>query len=263
MSFSLEVWRGFRKTSDSLVLFLYLSPKKTVRQSISSVFPQEQASPLTWEAAAGGWEVGVGAGRFWRTSSGGGTGNTTGEALEGSLLTSNTSIGPDVLFRRIWYFLCPLRIYKRTKTRHFWAATKKKKQPPMIHNPLTASGIGTSSCVPLGARMANSVSPVKNRKKVEWDEIVQKNKCPKVQVETGYLWKRCRGLHVSHRPLYECVKVLQAWKRDSPSIWEHFYNFLFEALNWKVQYLNTKNKRRLKKWYHKTKRSRLQWKLCF
>lgn len=63
----------------------------------------------TCVVAVGTWEVGVGAGRFCRTSSGGGTGKTTGEALEGSLLTNKTSMGPDVLLRRIWYFRCPLR----------------------------------------------------------------------------------------------------------------------------------------------------------
>lgn len=65
-----------------------------------------------------GWEVGAGAGRFWRTSSGGGTGRTTGEALDGSLLTSKTSIGPEELLRRIWHFLCPLMgcIWTQTKT---------------------------------------------------------------------------------------------------------------------------------------------------
>lgn len=65
-----------------------------------------------------GWEVGAGAGRFWRTSSGGGTGKTTGEALDGSLLTSKTSIGPEELLRRIWHFLCPLMgcIWTQTKT---------------------------------------------------------------------------------------------------------------------------------------------------
>lgn len=68
----------------------------------------------TWEAAVG-WEVGVavGVGRLWRTSSGGGTGTTTGAALDGSLLTSKTSMGPVELLRRIWYFLCPLRIWRK------------------------------------------------------------------------------------------------------------------------------------------------------
>lgn len=63
----------------------------------------------TWEATVDCGEVGVdvGVGRLWRTSSGGGTGRTTGEALDGSLLTSKTSMGPVELLRRIWYFLCP------------------------------------------------------------------------------------------------------------------------------------------------------------
>lgn len=74
--------------------------------------------------AVGTWEVGVGAGRFCRTSSGGGTGKTTGEALEGSLLTNKTSMGPDVLLRRIWYFRCPLRTCTHTQS-ETWA----KQQP--------------------------------------------------------------------------------------------------------------------------------------
>lgn len=47
------------------------------------------------------------AGRLCSMSSGGGTGNTTGEALAGSLLTRRTSIGPEELFKWIWYFFCP------------------------------------------------------------------------------------------------------------------------------------------------------------
>lgn len=63
-------------------------------------------SVQTWETE--GWEAGVG--RLWRISSGGGTGSTTGAALDGSLLTSKTSMAPVELFRWIWYFLCPLGI---------------------------------------------------------------------------------------------------------------------------------------------------------
>lgn len=47
------------------------------------------------------------AGRLWSMSSGGGTGNTTGEELAGSLFTKRTSIGPEELFKWIWYFFCP------------------------------------------------------------------------------------------------------------------------------------------------------------
>lgn len=74
-----------------------------------SLNKEKVISVWTCVLAVGTWEVGVGAGRFCRTSSGGGTGKTTGEALEGSLLTNKTSMGPDVLLRRIWYFRCPLR----------------------------------------------------------------------------------------------------------------------------------------------------------
>lgn len=62
----------------------------------------------TWEAE--GWGVAAGVGRLWRTSSGGGTDSTTGEALDESLLTSRTSMGPAELLRWIWYLLCPLRL---------------------------------------------------------------------------------------------------------------------------------------------------------
>lgn len=81
-------------------------------------------SVWTCVVAVGNWEVGVGAGRFCRTSSGGGTGKTTGEALEGSLLTNKTSMGPDVLLRRIWYFRCPLRTCTHAQS-EIWA----KQQP--------------------------------------------------------------------------------------------------------------------------------------
>lgn len=50
---------------------------------------------------------GAEAGRLWSRSSGGGTGNTTGEELAGSLFTRRTSIGPEELFKWIWYFFCP------------------------------------------------------------------------------------------------------------------------------------------------------------
>lgn len=75
----------------------------------------EKKTVGTWDAAVVGWEVGVavGVGRLWRTSSGGGTGKTTGAALDGSLLTSKTSMGPVELLRRIWYFLCPLRDWRK------------------------------------------------------------------------------------------------------------------------------------------------------
>lgn len=93
----------------------------------------------TWDAAVGSWEVGVGAGRLWRTSSGGGTGKTTGEALDGSLFTSKTSMGPVELLRRIWYFLCPLRTWMRTQdpvwdTRHnsSWTNGAFKARKPHI-----------------------------------------------------------------------------------------------------------------------------------
>ncbi len=52
--------------------------------------------------------VEAGVDRLWSMSSGGGTGSTTGEELEGSLFTSRTSMGPAELFRWIWYFFCPL-----------------------------------------------------------------------------------------------------------------------------------------------------------
>lgn len=84
--------------------------------------------------AVGSWEVGAGAGRFCKTSSGGGTGRTTGEALEGSLLTNKTSIGPDVLLRRIWYFRCPLRTCRhahseiQTQQQQDLKSTEKKQR---------------------------------------------------------------------------------------------------------------------------------------
>lgn len=80
----------------------------------------------TWDAAVVGWEVGVavGVGRLWRTSSGGGTGKTTGAALDGSLLTSKTSMGPVELLRRIWYFLCPLRDWRK----HIHSLTHETQQ---------------------------------------------------------------------------------------------------------------------------------------
>lgn len=53
------------------------------------------------------------AGRLWSMSSGGGTGNTTGEALAGSLFTRRTSIGPEELFKWIWYFFCPFTTWNR------------------------------------------------------------------------------------------------------------------------------------------------------
>lgn len=49
------------------------------------------------------------AGRLWSMSSGGGTGKTTGEALAGSLFTNRTSMGPEELFKWIWYFFCPFK----------------------------------------------------------------------------------------------------------------------------------------------------------
>ena len=118
----------------------------------------------TWDTAVGSWEVGVGAGRLWRTSSGGGTGKTTGEALDGSLFTSKTSMGPVELLRRIWYFLCPLRTWMRAQdpvwdTRHNSDWTKEAFKVHKPHIWLTDSGMGTSSCVPMGARIARSVSP--------------------------------------------------------------------------------------------------------
>lgn len=129
----------------------------------------------------GNWEVGVGAGRFCRTSSGGGTGKTTGEALEGSLLTNKTSMGPDVLLRRIWYFRCPLR----TCT-HAQSETWAKQQPDLreenpLQTSLTDSGMGTSSCVPIGARMARRVSPVEGGG--EWEQLLlsERAKCLQIQ----------------------------------------------------------------------------------
>lgn len=50
--------------------------------------------------------VGVGAGCCVR-SSGGGTGNATGVDELASLLMSSTWMGPEWLFRLIWYFFCP------------------------------------------------------------------------------------------------------------------------------------------------------------
>lgn len=118
----------------------------------------------TWEATVDCWEVGVddGVGRLWRTSSGGGTGRTTGEELDGSLLTSRTSMGPVELLRRIWYFLCPLTTWtacgnERLETKWQLDGGEKQNKIPQIW--LTDSGTGTSSCVPMGARIARSVSP--------------------------------------------------------------------------------------------------------
>lgn len=130
----------------------------------------------------GNWEVGVGAGRFCRTSSGGGTGKTTGEALEGSLLTNKTSMGPDVLLRRIWYFRCPLRTCTHAQS-EIWA----KQQPdPREENPLqtslTDSGMGTSSCVPIGARIARRVSPVEGGG--EWEQLLLSERAKCLQIQT-------------------------------------------------------------------------------
>lgn len=40
-------------------------------------------------------------------SSGGGTGKATGFDVLDSLLISSTLIGPELLFKLIWYFFCP------------------------------------------------------------------------------------------------------------------------------------------------------------
>lgn len=71
------------------------------------------AVPMALLAAglALGAVTGADAGRLWSMSSGGGTGKTTGEALAGSLFTRRTSMGPEELFKWIWYFFCPFTTY--------------------------------------------------------------------------------------------------------------------------------------------------------
>lgn len=58
---------------------------------------------LGWEGAAGaGFGLAAaGTGRLWSMSSGGGTGSTTGDGLDGSLFTRRTSMGPAELLIRI------------------------------------------------------------------------------------------------------------------------------------------------------------------
>lgn len=53
---------------------------------------------------AKGWDGGC------MRSSGGGTGKTTGLEELDSLLMSSTWMGPEWLFRLIWYFFCPFKV---------------------------------------------------------------------------------------------------------------------------------------------------------
>lgn len=167
---------------------------------------KKKSTAGTWDAAVVGWEVGVavGVGRLWRTSSGGGTGKTTGAALDGSLLTSKTSMGPVELLRRIWYFLWPLRIWKT----HIRSLRHETQQQP-VQRSAGKEKYDTCSLQirvwgPLAVchleRGLLEVCPLwrKDRHVSEWWKL-----CLGLRqaVEwNNYLWMLHRGLRVLHRP---------------------------------------------------------------
>lgn len=72
--------------------------------------------------------------------------------------------------------------------------------------------MGTSSCVPIGARIASRVSPGEK----EWRVIStldrqDTDRLNQHTIRRTYLWKRHKGLHALRKPKLDCVKAqLQA-----------------------------------------------------